>query len=84
MSQIVKPESGGELCANENWLKVSAYKIPKNYRRTLTRSKNQIIVLVIRAFLQRVRSKRLVRSAVRDISTIQSRLQEEISPVIHH
>jgi len=40
MSQIVKPESGRELCASENWLKVSAYKIPKNYRRTLTGRKN--------------------------------------------
>ena len=49
MSQIVKP-SGGELCASENWLKVSAYKIPKNYRRTLAGSKNPIVVFVIRAF----------------------------------
>src|ERR1041385_1051769 len=52
MSQIVKPESEGELCPSENWLKVAAYKIPKNYRRTLTRRENQIIVLVVRTFLQ--------------------------------
>src|ERR1041385_1914123 len=52
MSQIVKPESEGELCPSENWLKVAAYKIPKNYRRTLTRRKNQFIVLVVRTFLQ--------------------------------
>jgi hypothetical protein len=30
MSQIVKLESSGEFCASENWLKVSAYEIPKS------------------------------------------------------
>ena len=71
VSQIVKPQSRGKLCPREKELKMSAYQIPKKYRRALSRRENQIIVLVVRTFLQS--AFRLFPSMIREFAAKRSR-----------
>src|SRR5687768_13446972 len=71
VQKVVKPEGLREFCASDDWPEVSAHKIPEQDRRSLAGSEYEIIVLIIRAFLQSAFS--LFPSVVREVGLYHQR-----------